>query len=110
MSKLGQYRWYFDTNIAVAVSMAVLTRNGPRWSWSYAGEMTRTAASGTDGDGGVWHASGEGNLIDQCYQMALCKRVIFPPHVKAGGCTQARHHACQSKQSWLCSELQLCRC
>ena len=24
------------------------------------------------GDGGVWHASGEGNLIDQCYQMALC--------------------------------------
>ena len=48
MSKLGRCRWYFDTNTAVAVSMAVLTRDGPRWSRSYAGEMTRTASSAID--------------------------------------------------------------
>ena len=54
MSKLGRCRWYFDTKwsrvhkTAVAVSMAVLTRDGPRWSRSYAGEMTRTASSAID--------------------------------------------------------------
>ena len=88
MSKFGRYRWYFDINTAVAVLMAVLTHNGSRWSRSYAVERTRTAASGTDGDSGIWHASGEGNLIDQCYQMALCKRVIFP----------STRECCQSKQ------------
>jgi len=91
--------------------MAVLTHNGPggagRMQVNWQRQRRVAQIVNRDAGDGVWHASGEGNLTDQCYQIALCKSVIFPSSVNTQGYTQARHHARQSKQSQLSSELQM---